>query len=82
MRKSPATDDDIRARLETIALEAFVDCSDQSEPLQELIERIRANLQEELVRLSQEFDGLEAELDEFQQILIERPPQAKPENTP
>jgi hypothetical protein len=82
MRNSPATDDDIRTRLETIALEAFVDCSDQSESLQELIERIRANLHEELARLSEEFEGLEAELDDFQKILTERPPQTKPEKTP
>jgi hypothetical protein len=71
------TEQDIRTRLDPIAAEASVNASDQHEPLQELIDRIRFSLEEELTEVTRQHNELCDELDECEEILAEQ--QTQPE---
>jgi hypothetical protein len=59
-------------RLEQIAAEAGVDTSDPTEPLEELLKRIRVGLQDRLDTLSDRFEEFHVELDEIEAELAEQ----------
>jgi hypothetical protein len=65
------TPEDIRSRVEEIAIDAYIDTSDQTEPLDDLIQRVRVGLQEELERMADLFQEFETELDAFEGVLAE-----------
>jgi hypothetical protein len=65
------TAEDLRARVEEIATEADIDTSDNSESTEELLARVRHELQEEFERISDHYSDLDAELDEIETILAD-----------
>jgi hypothetical protein len=72
------TAEDLRARVEEIAAEADIDTSDNSEPTDELIARVRTALQEELERISDHYSDLDAELDEMETWLSNQDAEGDP----
>ena len=69
--QSKTTPEDIRTRVEEIAVEAFVDTSDPTEPLAQLIERVRTGIRDEREQMTSLFSELEGELNEFAETVGE-----------
>jgi septation ring formation regulator EzrA len=76
--QSKTTPDDIRARVEEIAVEAYVDTSDPTEPLDELIQRVRVGIQDEREQMSSLYEDLEAELNGFAKALAQHESPTEP----
>src|ERR1700704_1846520 len=74
MSKERPTEPEMRERIEEIAIEAYVDTPDASEPLDQLIPRVRAGLDQELENISTLFQDFHAELDEFDDVIAEQQP--------
>ena len=68
--EDPKTETQIRERLEEIAIsDAYVQIDDDAEPLDQLIQRIRAGLDQELENVSSLHQDLHAEMDGFEDLL-------------
>jgi hypothetical protein len=70
--KKEPTEAAMRRRVCEIAIDAYVDTSDASEPLDLLIERVRIGVQVERDNQIDLYDEFEHELDEFADLLCAR----------
>jgi hypothetical protein len=61
---------DIRSRLEEIAAEINI-AAEPDEPLERLVPRIRAAVSDEFQLIADHYDDLQAELDEFEELVAE-----------
>src|SRR5215469_12640503 len=72
MRKQyQMTEASIRERVEEIGLDVYIGAADPTEPLDELIDRVRVGLQDEFDRIAELYQRYESELDRFEEVLAE-----------